>query len=344
MTLQSSGQINFSQIANEFGLPPGKNLGAYRISETLGALSNLPLDSGIPQSGQIKFSNFYSKKLNMVVNYYDTSSGPSPRYRVDGRRKYNDRPQDVRCLGGFRTRPANTSNTKVFLHVNLSIGSEQSSDTTRCAMKTGNWDSNTELYVDVGGSGEIIGAGGDGGEGGSSGGGGTNGGNGTSGLGIQYSGTIVRVMSGGRIQAGYAGAGSGGGGSNDPDKNTQDHGSGGGGGGGGAGLPSGRGGSGGGGNYGSGTAGSSGSNGSKTAGGAGGNGGSGGGSSGGSGGTGGGVGGNATNGGSGGGNVTSFSGTSAGSNGAAIRKSSGVSFTLINSGTVDGSTSDDGVS
>jgi hypothetical protein len=51
MALQSSGAISFSQIANEFGTPSGKNLGAYRISQSVGALSNLPLDSGYSSIG-----------------------------------------------------------------------------------------------------------------------------------------------------------------------------------------------------------------------------------------------------------------------------------------------------
>ena len=88
-------------------------------------MANLPLDSGIPQSGAIAFRQFYNKRLNMVVDYY---SGGSTRYRVDGRRIYNNRPGDVRCVGGFRTRPSNSSGTKVFLHVNVPIGSEKSQD------------------------------------------------------------------------------------------------------------------------------------------------------------------------------------------------------------------------
>ena len=70
MALQGSGTISFSQIANEFGLPPGRNIGAYRVSETYGAMTNMPLDDGVPQSGRINFSNFYSKKLNLVVDCY----------------------------------------------------------------------------------------------------------------------------------------------------------------------------------------------------------------------------------------------------------------------------------
>jgi hypothetical protein len=77
MTLQGSGTISFSQISNEFGLPPRRNLGAYRVSETYGAMTNMPLDDGIPQSGRISFSNFYNKKLNIIVDCYGGSRPPS---------------------------------------------------------------------------------------------------------------------------------------------------------------------------------------------------------------------------------------------------------------------------
>ena len=50
MALQASGPISFSQISNEFGLPSGKNLGAYRIAPvTIGNLQ-LGLDDDIPTS------------------------------------------------------------------------------------------------------------------------------------------------------------------------------------------------------------------------------------------------------------------------------------------------------
>ena len=77
MTLQSSGNpISFSQIRAEFG--DGVNtatspvrIGKYRrdddefTNEDLGSLSGLPLDTGVPTSGQIAASNFYDKKLNV---------------------------------------------------------------------------------------------------------------------------------------------------------------------------------------------------------------------------------------------------------------------------------------
>ena len=61
MALQSTGTISFSNIANEFGTPNGNNLGAYRVSENRGSLTNLPLDDTIPQSGEIRFSDFYGE-------------------------------------------------------------------------------------------------------------------------------------------------------------------------------------------------------------------------------------------------------------------------------------------
>lgn len=63
-----SGQIKFSDIAAEFGTPPGKNLGAYRLSQSV-AGRNWPLDDGVPTSGPIKFSDLRNKTLNVVVDY-----------------------------------------------------------------------------------------------------------------------------------------------------------------------------------------------------------------------------------------------------------------------------------
>ena len=51
MALQASGQIKYSEIIAEFGTPNSGGIGEYRISENVGSLSNLPLDTGVPQSG-----------------------------------------------------------------------------------------------------------------------------------------------------------------------------------------------------------------------------------------------------------------------------------------------------
>ena len=115
MALQGSGTISFGQISSEFGMPPGKNLGAYRVSETYGSMQNLPIDTGVPQSGQIKFSDFYNKQLNVVVNYF---SGSEER-RVLARNRYNNGPGNgrVNVIGGYRGKPGNSSGTRVIIHI-----------------------------------------------------------------------------------------------------------------------------------------------------------------------------------------------------------------------------------
>ena len=200
MALQASGPISFSQIANEFGLSPGRNLGAYRISQSVGTLSNLPLDSGIPQSGSISFSNFYGKRLNMVTDLFSIPQNSSRRV---ARNRYNN--NFVIVIGGFRSRPSSSSGTKVYINVNQRIGS-QKGNIFNVALQTGSWNSNTELIMVVGPNGSLMGAGGDGGTGTTS--NGTSGTPGTSGLGIQYTATIINQ---GLIFGGRGGGGGGGG-------------------------------------------------------------------------------------------------------------------------------------
>ena len=70
MALQASGQIKYSEIIAEFGTPNTGGIGEYRLSENVGSLSNIPLDVGVPVSGQIKFSDFYGKRLNQIVDLH----------------------------------------------------------------------------------------------------------------------------------------------------------------------------------------------------------------------------------------------------------------------------------
>ena len=79
MTIKSSGNpLAFSEIETEFGADGVRRLGKYRTTDpdftnespSGSSLSNLPLDTGIPKSGTIKLSDFYGKKLNMIVDYY----------------------------------------------------------------------------------------------------------------------------------------------------------------------------------------------------------------------------------------------------------------------------------
>jgi hypothetical protein len=326
MALQGSGQISFSQIENEFGQNGERSLGDYRTSQSVGELSNLPLDSGIPTSGQIKFSDFYSKRLNIVV---DMHSGGDEFRKSAKNDKWNN--NNLTVIGGFRSKKEDGS--KIIVHVNKKFGSDKSS-VNNCAVRTGSWNSSSSIQVDIGGEGQILGAGGDGGQGGVCLGGGQPGGTGTSGLGIDHNGVTVNVLSGGIIRAGFGGGGGGGGG-RQTDKGSDRRASGGGGGGG-AGFPAGNGGQ-----PGNGCAnGSSGSSGNETTAGDGGGGGNNGNQAYGAGGGEGGQFGEAAN----GGGSSQAGGGSGGGDGAAIRRNSGFSVTINNSGTIQGDQNATGVS
>ena len=322
MAIKSSGSsLSFSEIEAEFGANGSRSLGAYRLTQNVGSLSNLPLDSGIPTSGTIKFSDFYSKKLNIVV---DCHSGGNQTRIIAKNDKWNN--NQVTVIGGFRSKKEGGS--KIIINVNKQICSNKDA-TTRCALRTGSWNSTAVVQVDVGSSGRILGSGGDGGRGqngidGSAQAGFT----GSSGLGIEVNNCTVNVASGGIIRAGFGGGGGGGGG-RQVDKG-EDRRASGGGGGGGAGCPPGAGGA----RGTTGALGSAGSAGTQTTGGGGGGGGNNANQAfGGSGGSGGQAQGG-PGGGSGGG----------GANGAAIRRTSGFTVNINNSGTVSGSTSATGTS
>ena len=245
MTLQSSGTIRWSDIRDEFGANINNtevSLGRYRNTSSafshkdVGDMTDLPLDIGVPKSGTIKASDFYSKKLNVVV---DLHSQPNNTTRQDIRGRWNS--NNVQVIGGYRGRPSSGSNVRVIAHINKTIGSEVGG-TKRCAVRTGSWESNTSLEIDVGSSGKVYGAGGDGGNGGGPTGAGNPASDGSSALGITYPCTIDN---GGRIQSGYGGGGGGGGARywiKSGKKSGGWHGSTGGGGGAGAGYPNGNGG------------------------------------------------------------------------------------------------------
>ena len=264
MTLPGSGTLSFTDIETEFGLISGTNtrkLGSYRVSYSNtgdnGDLTNLPLDTGVPQSGPIKFSDFYSKKLNMIVNYYSGATETRPETAWNRYTNYNSSSNspsdDVKVIGPALnsdgtwsvTKPTNTSGKRVIIHVNKTIGSVSDSSANKCAVRTGSgWNSGTTLEINVGEEGQLLGAGGNGGEGRSPGcGTGGVGGPGTSALGIEYNGTAVTVQDEAILSAGYGG---GGGGAGAESHEGSEHYGGGGGGGGGAGYPAGEGNNGGG--------------------------------------------------------------------------------------------------
>ena len=247
MALTSSGTIKYSEIIAEFGTPNNGGIGEFRLSENVGSLTNLPLDADtcgvnanadIPQSGEIKFSDFYNSRLNQVVDLYSIGNSTS---RQNAKDRWNN--GNVHIVGSTKTgktQPPDTINDKVIINVNATIRSVKGTQ-THCALRTGNWDSNTSLKIEIGTSGKLYGSGGDGGTGGNANETpGTNGQTGSSALGIEYPCSINNL---GVIQSGYGGGGGGGG-------NTRTTGGGkksgattnvssGGGGGGGAGLPAG---------------------------------------------------------------------------------------------------------
>ena len=277
MTIKNSGsQLSFSEIESEFGNNPGRSLGQYRRDDPSGnfdnaspsgsSLSNLPLDTGIPTSGEIKFSQFYGKQLNMIVDYFDdTGSSGGEANNVLNRQddgantmaatwRYNNQSSRVKVIGGYRSRPTGTvsgyslsssswqGGKKVFINVNKQIGSSKAasdSDRNNVALRTGNWPSGTTLQIDIGSSGRIQGAGGNGRQGNTNSGTPSQAFTGTSGLGIEYP---AQINNSGTIRCGYGGGGGGAGSWSDPNKNPRDFGRSGGGGGGGAGIPAGDGG------------------------------------------------------------------------------------------------------
>lgn len=254
-----TGTIKFSDIVAEFGSPTSNRFGNYRVNQTIGGRS-WPLDTGVPTTGQIKFSDLRTKTLNVVVDY----SGAT-EYGVDTSVRYNS---SGVVVGGFKTLPTATSSTtkKVYHVIRKLIGSPVASTV---ALTTGSWTATTLNYI-IASGGAISGRGGNGGNAGGNGSSQTVGGNGYYGVGASYPCNFT-VESGGILQGGFGGGGGGGLGYGDPDGNAQDPNVGGGGGGGGGGLPAGSGGAGGGASVG--TPGAAGSSGSLTSGGSGGTGG-----------------------------------------------------------------------
>tara|TARA_B100001564_G_scaffold358512_1_gene377385 strand:+ start:914 stop:1963 length:1050 start_codon:yes stop_codon:yes gene_type:complete len=349
MTIKSSASPNpplsFSEIEAEFGAQSPRSLGTYRYSQTVNGLTFNGIDDGVPTSGQIKFSDFFGKSLNIVV---DCFSGGGDEFRINAKNnKWNN--NSIVIINPSTVSKKETG-TKITIRINKKFGSDKSQD-TNCALRTGSWNNPAALIVDLGSSARVLGAGGNGGKGADGiSNNGQQGGDGSSGLGIEHQGTVINLRSGAIIRAGFAGGGGGGGGR---ETSKNDRRAGGGGGGGGAGFPVGLAGAGGdppsGTDNDGGSIGSPGSNATETTRGTGGNGGDNEDQAfGGKGGDGGQNGTNAQN-----GADSSTEGHTkppgsrglAGSNGASIRKSSGVSFTFgVNSGSTVGSTNATGVS
>ena len=250
MALPSTGSLSFSQIEQEFGnnnteADEKRTLGKYRISQTVGGMSNLPLDTGIARgTSPIKFSEFRGKRLNVVVSYNTTNTGGIERATY-AKEKYDDK-DDITVIGGFKDIPSDTSGSKIIIHVhnNVSLGS---TTLTRkhCALRTGGgWQSGTVLEINIGKNAMVSGAGGNGGNGGrpfSNAGIGYSGENGSSAIGIAFPVEKITIQEGAIVRAG-AGGGGGGGGAAGEGHPESDERVGGAGGGGGVGIPAGLGG------------------------------------------------------------------------------------------------------
>jgi len=241
MALVGSGNsISFKDIQTEFGRPSNGSFGGYRITETHGG-KDFPLDKDIPTSGEIKFSDFYSKKLNIVVDFYTEDL---ERQNIKTRFGDSDK---IRVIGPRDGKPESTSGKKIIAHVNKLVsasGQSKIDGRLSCSLMTGEWDPNTDLVINVGSAGTIIGAGGDGGRGSEGAGDFFAGKDGTSAIGINTTQT-VSIINNGLISCGFGGGGGGKGGSkvvSTGKKSSATAVSSGGGGGGGAGLPVGLGG------------------------------------------------------------------------------------------------------
>ena len=253
-----TNSLSFSEIENEFGQNVKRSLGDYRMNDlNIGALTEVSLsrdgcgisaNSDIPVDNQeIKFSDFFNAKQNIIIDLHTANQN-----RVNAK---NDKFNQSNPSGNFAViggstgtngpKPSNTNGKKVIIHVTKLIGSAQG-NVNNVALRTGTWNTGTEVLVEVDG-GTVIGAGGNGGNGVES-GTGQPGGSGTSALGIDYDDTDIQTAEGGAIICGFGGGGAGGGGETKKEGNWRGAGrgpevkAGGGGGGGGQGLPGGSGG------------------------------------------------------------------------------------------------------
>ena len=217
--------ISFANdIEAEFGSGGTRRLGKYRRDDpdfqnkNVGEMTNMPLDKegNFPTSGQIKFSDFCGRQLNVVISYDASQNNPpSGSSKFDGN-------NEKTVVGGFRSASSVTSSqgTRVTLHVHngVNLGSQQGTSTSeeskyRSALTTGNgWETDTELDINI--AGVVCGGGGNGGQGSEDpGNNGFTGLNGNSAIGISYN--VETLTNNGIIRAGSGGGGGGGSGKED---------------------------------------------------------------------------------------------------------------------------------
>ena len=146
---KSSGQqLSFqNDIEAEFGNNPLRSLGSYRNThpnfgnKNLGELSDLPLDTGIPKSGTIKFSDFYGKQLNIVV---DLHSSGNTNFNLDvyANRFANGNYNIVGNYNSSINKNWWRGGKKVIIHINKTFGSAGASSQSHVAVKSGNTNNN----------------------------------------------------------------------------------------------------------------------------------------------------------------------------------------------------------
>ena len=251
MTIKAAGgtpptnSLSFSEITAEFGAPPGNKLGSYRGTQSING-KGYPLDQGIQEgtsdTDSIKFSDFYSKKLNIVV---DCFSGTT---ETQGNARQNYNSNKVFVVRDFHTKPNVPQNCRIIIKINKSYQTAKHAQRRMCALKSGGFHISNDMVYDIGSNAILLGSGGKGGEGsrGITDGTFQNGGDGASCLGLNHDSTqssvVVNIDAGALLRCGFGGGGGGGGGQ---ETSKNDRRAGGGGGGGGAGTPFGDGGKGG---------------------------------------------------------------------------------------------------
>lgn len=272
MTIQASGPIKFSDLQREFeygnyssGSSTPISLGSYRIREEIFknsdgssytgvALTSYSISDGVPTSGTIKLSNFYSSKKTVIIEYSFASGTVASR---DGRKVSEDLLARTTIGAGFTAYKICPSSNEKFnfssptgslfpleakvIIVNKGFLGAATTSPVSCALHIDSdlnvVDASNNIIIETDVGSLLSGQGGRGGSGGTFNVaiGGT-GGSGSSAIGLSTSIRFIRNR--GRIQAG---AGGGGGGAAAPGSNTNNT-AGGGGGGGGAGYPGGIGG------------------------------------------------------------------------------------------------------
>lgn len=178
MTLQTTGSISFSNITSEFGGSGPVSLSGY-----------YSLDSGIPSSGTIKFSDFYGKILNTTQTFATNVQN------INLRTSFSSGASIIGAKKSLATVVSINQPTKHYVIVGSGVV-VGSTSTGSYSMVTGTWPTGSSIYLTN--NGFIVGAGGAGGNrSGGAGGAGGNALNATAPMLITNNGTIAGGGGGG---------------------------------------------------------------------------------------------------------------------------------------------------